>query len=114
MPAPAASEEPQEIAALPEPATPQPEARPPAEPTEPVAPTPDPAPATAGVPTFPVSVNAQPWAIIEIDGVEIGETPLANVPVAAGRRRFRARMPDGSVMQRTIDVNAETERVVFR
>ena len=110
------------MAALPEP-PPAPEAAPapapaPPEPEEVAVPEPQPAPPPAPPPprtdTFPVSVNARPWAVIEIDGVRVGETPLADVPVRAGRRRFIARMPDGSVMQRTVEVTAETERVVFR
>jgi len=36
------------------------------------------------VPGGVVSVNAQPWASVTVDGTPIGDTPLGNVAVAAG------------------------------
>jgi hypothetical protein len=36
------------------------------------------------VPGGMVSVNAQPWASVSVDGEPIGDTPLGNVAVAAG------------------------------
>ncbi len=40
-----------------------------------------------------VSINAQPWAQVWIDGTLVGETPLANVPVAAGEHEITFRHP---------------------
>ena len=40
-----------------------------------------------------VSINAQPWAQVWIDGNLVGETPLANVPVAAGEHEITFRHP---------------------
>ena len=50
---------------------------------------------------------------IEVDGVEVGVTPLAQVPLAAGPRQIRARMPDGRVVERVVEVDAETRFVAF-
>jgi hypothetical protein len=38
------------------------------------------------LPTARIDVNATPWAEVWVDGVRIGETPLAGVPVPVGRR----------------------------
>jgi hypothetical protein len=59
------------------------------------------------------SVNADPWAEIEIDGRSAGETPLAEIPLSPGRHRFAARMPDGRVLEREVDIQASRRRVVF-
>jgi PEGA domain-containing protein len=40
-----------------------------------------------------VSINAQPWAQVWIDGNLVGETPLANLPVAAGEHEITFRHP---------------------
>ena len=76
-----------------------------------VAPAPVPPPPPAE--TVSVAINATPWAVIEVDGEEIGETPLAGIRLATGRHRFRARMPDGSVRERVIRIDADTTTVVF-
>jgi hypothetical protein len=60
-----------------------------------------------------VSVNADPWAEIEVDGKSVGETPIARLPVAPGRHRFLARMPDGRVLERELDIAREGGRLVF-
>jgi type II secretory pathway predicted ATPase ExeA len=78
-------------------------------PPEPAAPAPPPAPAE----TVPVAINATPWAIIEVDGTEIGETPLAGIELTVGRHRFRARMPDGSVREQVIRIDADNTAVAF-
>jgi type II secretory pathway predicted ATPase ExeA len=67
----------------------------------------------APVVSFPVQVNATPWATIEIDGRDFGETPLAGIPLPAGPHSFRARMPDGRVIERVVEVDAENRFVVF-
>ena len=68
------------------------------------------APAAA---TLSVQVNARPWANIEVDGVDLGPTPIAGIPLLAGRHHFRARMPDGRVIERDVDVSAENRFIVF-
>ena len=51
---------------------------------------------------------------MELDGVEIGLTPMADVPVAAGRHTFRAHLPDGRVLEREVRVDELNWRVIFR
>jgi hypothetical protein len=74
------------------------------------APAPPAAPAAS---TVSVQVNARPWANIEVDGVDFGPTPIAGIPLLAGPHRFRARLPDGRVLEREVDVTAENRFVVF-
>lgn len=112
-PAPTTSPAPIARPAPPEPA-PAPIARPaPAEPTP--APTTPPAPIAAPVPppTVAVAINATPWAEIEVDGRNLGETPLAGIPLEVGEHVFRARMPDGSVRERRLRVDESHRRIVF-
>jgi hypothetical protein len=61
-----------------------------------------------------VSVNADPWAEVRLDGEPVGETPIARLAVRPGRHRFSARMPDGRVLSREVEVGAAGGRVVFR
>ncbi len=61
-----------------------------------------------------VNVNARPWATIQIDGVDFGETPLGDLKLSEGPHRIVARMSDGRVVERTVEVNADTKRIVFR
>ncbi len=61
----------------------------------------------------PVNINARPWAVIEVDGVEVGVTPLARVRLAEGPREIRARMPDGRVVERVVEVDADTRFIAF-
>ncbi|HKE11916.1 MAG TPA: hypothetical protein VKE73_10115 [Myxococcota bacterium] len=61
-----------------------------------------------------VGINATPWATIEVDGVEVGETPIAGIPLAPGSHLFRARMPDGRVIEKTVEIGAETRYVTFQ
>ncbi|RIL01322.1 MAG: hypothetical protein DCC71_18095, partial [Proteobacteria bacterium] len=69
--------------------------------------------ALAAAATVLVHVNALPWARIEVDGRDLGLTPLGNVPLASGTRRFRAEMPDGRVIEREIAVGPDNRRVIF-
>jgi type II secretory pathway predicted ATPase ExeA len=80
----------------------------------PDAPAPAPAPAPARAARVLVSINATPWATVRIDGREIGETPLAGIPLEAGRHVFEARMPDGTMREQTVDVSAQRRTVVFQ
>jgi hypothetical protein len=71
------------------------------------------APALKVEPPIPVDINATPWATIEVDGVDLGETPIARAPLAPGSHVFRARMPDGHVIERTVQITPETRYVTF-
>ncbi|MCZ6782287.1 MAG: hypothetical protein O7G30_03170, partial [Proteobacteria bacterium] len=76
------------------------------EPEEPIAPVVAPTPLL-------IDLNARPWASISIDGVEVGETPLAEVPVIPGLHRFAATLPDGSVVEREIEIGPNNRHIVF-
>jgi type II secretory pathway predicted ATPase ExeA len=94
-----------------------------AQPDAPAALEPEPAtvPAPDAAPTAPaasngtlaVHLNAVPWARIEVDGIDLGETPLANVPLRPGPHAFRAELPDGRIVERTIEIDAAHRHVVF-
>lgn len=75
----------------------------------------EPAPAPAPLPAEPISVsiNAVPWATIEIDGEEIGVTPMAGVLLAPGAHRFRVRMADGTILERTVRIAADNRHISF-
>ncbi|MFQ5417006.1 MAG: hypothetical protein ACE5FL_08180, partial [Myxococcota bacterium] len=70
------------------------------------------APPAAGPPVS-VNVNATPWATIEVDGETLGETPLAGIALAAGSHTFRATLPDGRIVERVVEIDAENRFVVF-
>ncbi len=69
--------------------------------------------AAAPAGTLAVNVNASPWARIEIDGVDVGETPLAGIPLRPGPHTFRAQLPDGRLVERTLEIDAQHRHVVF-
>ncbi|HVN36902.1 MAG TPA: hypothetical protein VMW19_01855 [Myxococcota bacterium] len=80
------------------------------EPAAPEAPTePEPPPAR----TVRVSLNAEPWAHIAIDGRDVGVTPMADLELTEGSHRFRARFPDGRVMERTLRVDEARDHLTF-
>jgi hypothetical protein len=84
-------------------------------PRAPARPEPEPRRAAPPAPaTIAVSINAMPWAVVKIDGREVGETPLAGIPLTPGRHTFEARMPDGTMRQQTLDVDAAHKAVVFQ
>ena len=60
-----------------------------------------------------VHINATPWAHIEVDGRPLGVTPLGNVPLAAGPHDFRARLPDGRIVERRVDVTEARRHIAF-
>ena len=74
------------------------------------------APRVAEVPPspIPVHINATPWATIEVDGRQLGETPIAGVPLVPGNHVFKARMPDGRILEKTVQIGAETRYVTFQ
>jgi type II secretory pathway predicted ATPase ExeA len=128
----AALSQPASVAAAPAPVAPstpplpvEPEPAPASAPAPPVpvepAATPEPpreaAAAAAEAPpvesTISVQVNARPWANIEVNGVDLGPTPIAGIPLLAGPHHFRARMPDGRVIERTVVISADDRFVVF-
>jgi hypothetical protein len=61
-----------------------------------------------------VSINAVPWARIEIDGEPMGETPLGDVPLPMGKHRIVARMADGRTLDRVVEVGESNRHLVFR
>jgi len=63
--------------------------------------------------TLPVNVNASPWARVEIDGIDVGETPLAGISLRPGPHTFRAQLPDGRVVERSVEIDALHRHVVF-
>ncbi len=85
---------------------------PPAPAVSPPAPAPAPAPPVAAL--VAVSINATPWAIVQVDGRELGETPLAGVRLAPGPHVFTARMPDGSTREQRIEIGPGRDTVVFQ
>jgi type II secretory pathway predicted ATPase ExeA len=93
--------------------------RPPPEPPRtaaapPPAPTPEPRVAPAPPPTGTrLNVNAIPWAEIEVDGRRVGQTPLGDLPLAPGTHRVTARLPDGRVLERSIEARGGEVYVVF-
>jgi hypothetical protein len=98
------------------------------EPELPAAPTPPPAavepeprsaPPVLALPASPprpgarLSVNAEPWAEIRLDGRSLGQTPLGEVPLAPGRHRVSATMPDGSVIERAVEARSGDVYLTF-
>lgn len=75
--------------------------------------TPEAQPIPAPAETVGVAINATPWATIEVDGKEIGDTPLAGIALSVGRHRFRAHMPDGTTRERVIRIDPDHTTVVF-
>jgi hypothetical protein len=74
---------------------------------------PEPAPLPPPPEPISVSINATPWATIEIDGEEIGITPMAGVLLAPGDRQFRVIMPDGTVLERIVRIAPDNRHIAF-
>lgn len=58
--------------------------------------------------TGTLSVNAQPWAEVWIDGKRIGETPIGNLPLPIGNHDLLLRHPQLGDRRRTVAVSANT------
>jgi hypothetical protein len=82
-------------------------------PIEPAPPAPSPAPAPQPRAPVSVHVNATPWAEINVDGVDVGVTPLAGLPLLPGRHTFQARMPDGRVLEQVVEIGPGARHVAF-
>jgi len=64
-------------------------------------------------PTIAVSLNARPWARIEVDGREVGITPLGDLPISPGPHRLRAHLADGRVVERVVQIDAYRDHISF-
>ncbi|MBW2577602.1 MAG: AAA family ATPase [Deltaproteobacteria bacterium] len=62
---------------------------------------------------FAVQINASPWANVAVDGIDLGATPLANIPLFGGEHSFRVKMPDGRMIDRIIEIDAERRFISF-
>jgi type II secretory pathway predicted ATPase ExeA len=60
-----------------------------------------------------LSVNAAPWAEIHLDGKPVGETPLGELAVAPGPHVVTATLPDGRVIERSVEAGAGDLYLVF-
>jgi hypothetical protein len=65
------------------------------------------------VPHIEVSINATPWDVIEVDGRELGETPLGGISLERGTHHFVARFPNGRVVERSVEIDAAHRALVF-
>jgi len=63
--------------------------------------------------TYEVSVNAEPWAIVLIDGIERGTTPLAGIALTEGVHRFRLLHADGRIREADRRVSADERAFAF-
>lgn len=59
------------------------------------------------VPNGRVSINAAPWAEVDIDGTPAGETPLANVSLTVGTHEITFRHPQLGTRKQTVVVKVE-------
>jgi hypothetical protein len=56
------------------------------------------------LPAGSMSVNAVPWANVLLDGVDVGETPIGNLPATIGSHELVFRHPDLGEQRRTVTV----------
>ncbi len=63
---------------------------------------------SVALPAGTVNVNAQPWAQVLIDGVAVGETPLANLSVVIGEHEVLLRHPQLGERRERVIVKAGT------
>ncbi len=59
------------------------------------------------VPNGRISINAEPWAEVTIDGTPAGETPLANISVAIGTHEIVFRHPQLGERRQTVVVKVD-------
>ena len=59
------------------------------------------------IPPGRLSVNAQPWADVSVDGKSFGETPLANLSVPVGEHEIVFRHPELGERRQTVVVRAD-------
>jgi hypothetical protein len=71
------------------------------------------APPPAPVARARLSINARPWARIELDGRVLGTTPLADLPVEPGSYVVRAVLPDGRRVERALRVGTRDVYIAF-
>jgi hypothetical protein len=64
--------------------------------------------------TIRVRVNAQPWALIRVDGVDVGPTPLSHLRLAPGPHEFEAVFADGRLLRRRIEIGPDQRSVSLR
>ena len=62
--------------------------------------------AKIAIPNGLLSVNALPWAEVEIDGKPVGTTPLANISLPIGSHRVVWRHPQLGERDRTVAITA--------
>lgn len=62
---------------------------------------------TIVAPKATLDINARPWADVSIDGVAVGETPLAHVPVTIGSHLVVFSHPQLGEQRRTITVKSQ-------
>jgi hypothetical protein len=55
-----------------------------------------------------LSVNAQPWGEVWLDGRRIGETPIGNLPIPIGTHELVVRHPQFGERRRTVSVGVNT------
>ena len=58
-------------------------------------------------PKASVSVNARPWADILLDGENVGQTPIANLPVTIGSHEIVFRHPQLGERKQTVSVSVK-------
>ncbi len=59
------------------------------------------------VPNGRISINAAPWAEVDIDGKPAGETPLANLSLPVGTHEITFRHPEHGVKKQTVVVKVD-------
>ena len=52
-----------------------------------------------------ISVNARPWADVFLDGDNVGQTPIANLPVSIGSHEMVFRHPQLGERKQTVSVS---------
>ena len=62
------------------------------------------APVKVEAPKGTIALNAVPWAEVWIDGENVGETPIGNLPVAIGAHEIIFRHPALGELRRAVTV----------